>query len=886
MGKSEGGRVMSRQASSRPVHAVRSDWLWFLAGVILVLVALAYLGIQGMRDSAAEVMTRQAHNQVRLLANVAAERIHERDKSSLQNLLENAVSVQPVRYAKVIGPDGSVLAQVGDGTLLERPFLADQSVANVRDGVFDVHAPLLRESGLGKAHIGSVQMGFETGSTAAAVRGASEGLLWGVLGAGLICGLLIWQLVRRLRALIPPSDTVPISIHTQSAVQTATVDPTDEQNAKEDADSAIDTAEAQAPNPSRFLSVISREIRTPMNSVLGSLALLRDSDLDSRQREWVDNAQVSSRTLWNVVNDVLDVARLEAGDLDLNLSLFSPSSVVEEVLEGVAGQARNKGIEVASFLDPALPRQIMGDPLRLKQVLQNLLDNAVKFTQHGGVVLEVSMERSNQHHLCFEVIDTGVGVSESDRDRLFGGYEELIHSRSDSQPARIGLSLSHRMVALMGGALDFVSEVGKGSRFFFNMPTGLGESEAATRFDHKPEDQGAEPLDMEQRSKLQGMRFLLVDDNDSSRSAYERQLRSWGINVDTVNSGSDAVEVLQDAKDSGSPYDLAILDLDIPEMDGVELVDRIRGLKDFSTMTLVSMVAEQDAGQSLHLDEKGFDAFLVKPVRQGSLAYWLAAALERQHQAQRDASADSDLPLHTTEQFAPILLAEDSAANRIVATSMLNKAGYEVEVVENGELALSAARERDWGLILMDLQMPVMDGLTAAREIRQLPGSRGSVPIVAVTANVFPEDRQACAEAGMSEVVAKPIRRDNLISAVQRWLRQSHVMGESEVLDLGVLRSHQTKMGEDRMVDIVSVFLMEVQRRLARLPELGDADAISAELKGVEQAARGFGATGLAQVSRRLQNVEVLGGDLDELNHMYSQTQTELQRRYGALAEA
>jgi CheY-like chemotaxis protein len=799
-------------------------------------------------------------------------------------LLERAVRDQRVLYAKVIGPTGAVLAQVGEPTLLERPFLADHAVREVRDGVFDVHAPLLRQSDMGKAHMGSVQMGLETGSAAGAVRNASSRVLWGALAAVLLSGLLIWHLTRRLKAMIPLPKGKPESIHqatlTQSAEQSATMKASDRQNASSLAGFNEPVADSATPNHSRLLSVISREIRTPMNDVLGALALLSDSELDRRQREWLASAQSSSKTLWNVVNDVLDVARLEAGDLDLNPSLFSPSGIVEEVVEGVADRARSKGIEVASFVDPALPKRVLGDPLRLKQVLMNLLENAVKFTQHGGVVLEVSVDKSRQHFLCFEVIDTGVGISDSERESLFQGYEELLQSEGEAQAPHIGLSLSRRVVELMGGALDFVSEVGKGSRFFFNMPTGLDQSkvdELQEQMESVNQDAVVSP---ERLSKLQGMRFLLVDDNDSSRSAYERQLRSWGVEVDTVSSGPDAVHVLKDAKDSGNPYDLAILDLDMPEMDGVELVDRIRGLKDFSTMTLVSMVAEQDAGKPLNLDAKGFDAFLVKPVRQGSLAHWLASALERQHQEKQAHHRAANPSADGAAAGMPILLAEDSAANRIVATSMLKKAGFEVEVVENGALALAQAKERDWGLILMDLQMPVMDGLSAAQQIREIPGQRGTVPIIAVTANVFPEDRQACAEAGMNEVVSKPIRRDNLISAVQRWLRPIDSLGQSDNLDLSVLRSNQTRIGEPGMADIAFVFLMEIQRRLDRLQELDDDQAIKMELRGLEQAARGFGARGLAQFSSRLQGGKLDSRALNELNQVYAEVRKELIKRY------
>ena len=859
-------------------------WPWYVAGVTLVLLSLVFLSVQGMRDSAAEVLTRQAHNQVRLLANVSAELIHKQDEAALQTLLERAVRDQRILYAKVVGPAGAVLAQVGDANLLERPFLADRSVQEVRDGVFDVHAPLLRESGMGKAHMGSVQMGLETGGAAAAVRSASERMLWGALAAVLISGLLIWHLARRFRAMLPKAPGKPESIHgavsTQSAEQTATSAFSEQQNAKTLADLKGSSEASEATGHSRFLSVISREIRTPMNDVLGALALLGDSELDRRQREWLESAQSSSRTLWNVVNDVLDVARLEAGDLDLNPSLFNPSGIVESVVEDMADRARSKGIEVASFVDPALPKRVLGDPLRLKQVLMNLLDNAVKFTQHGGVVLEVSIDKHRPHFLCFEVIDTGVGISDSERGHLFHGYEKLLQSDVDSSSPHIGLTLSRRVVELMGGALDFVSEAGKGSRFFFNMPMGLDQTEASD-LPEQMESVGNEIfVSPERLSKLQGMRFLLVDDNDSSRSAYEHQLRSWGVDVDAVSSGPDAVHILKHARDSGNPYDLAILDLDMPEMDGVELVDRIRGLKDFSTMTLVSMVAEQGAGEPLKLDQKGFDAFLVKPVRQGSLAHWLAAALERQHQAKHAHSNTTNQATKEGAEGAPILLAEDSAANRIVATSMLHKAGFEVEVVENGALAVSAAKERDWGLILMDLQMPVMDGLGAAKQIRELPGTRGTVPIIAVTANDFPEDRQACAAAGMNEVVAKPIRRDNLISAVQRWLRPIDSMGHSEYLDLSILHNHQTRIGEPGMADIAFVFLMEIQRRLDRLQELTDDEAIKLELRGLEQAARGFGARGLAQFSSRLQGGKLDSRALKELNQVFAEVRQELIKRY------
>ncbi|MCB1736214.1 MAG: response regulator [Gammaproteobacteria bacterium] len=580
-----------------------------------------------------------------------------------------------------------------------------------------------------------------------------------------------------------------------------------------------------------LMHALNQELRTPINSMLGALGLLGESELDIKQKQLLDNARHSAQELWSTVRDVVDYAQLSAGTLTTDEVVFDPGALVEKVVGYWNSLARERGIELASFVDPGVPSRVRGDAERVEQVLMSLLRNAIASTRVGGAVISLRQVPVDGT-LLFEVSDSGQGLSKA---ALKVWHDDL----SGVDVAKVGhvdisLPLSRRLVELLGGKLEFDSRPGDGTRFQFAL---------------KLADGGAAPdVWTANREQLEGARCLLVDDNRSSLTAIREQLNAWHVNVDTVEDGARAVRVLQDAVQTNRPYDLAIVDLSLPDLDGTELANRIRAIKDFSTLTLISMVGDRDSGSSLGLHDKGFDAFLVKPVRQRSMAHWLSEALQRQRiQNAPQVARTSDL----APEGARLLLVEDSPANRMVASAMLEKAGYQVATAENGAIAVQRVRDEDWNLVLMDLQMPVMDGITATKEIRKLDGRRGQVPIVAVTANVFPDDLQACADAGMAEVVAKPIRRNDLLAAVSRWVR--HDAAVQGVVDSAAISELIGRLGESGAARVLRVFLDESSRRIRRIGGfLGQPKNCRAEIDKLCQAATSFGVRGVADVCKAL----------------------------------
>lgn len=598
-----------------------------------------------------------------------------------------------------------------------------------------------------------------------------------------------------------------------------------------------------------LVHALNQELRTPINAMLGALGLLGESPLDIDQKQLLDNVRHSAQELWSTVRDVFDYAQIATGTLTTNEAVFDPGTLVEKVVAYWNSLARERGIELASFVDPGVPARVRGDADRIEQVLMNLLRNAIGSTRVGGAVVNVR-PAAGDHSLVFEVSDSGDGLSE---EALNAWGDDLAGiDVAEAGYVDISLPLSRRLVKLLGGELEFDSRPGDGTRFQFVL---------------KLVDGGAAPDTwLASRAKLEGARCLLVDDNRCSLAAIREQLDAWHVKVDTVEDGGRAVRVLQDAVQTDHPYDLAIVDLGLPDLDGTELANRIRAIKDFSTLTLVSMVGDRDSGASLRLHDKGFDAFLVKPVRQRSMAHWLVEALQRQRVQAPTALARST---DAAPEGARLLLVEDSPANRIVAGAMLEKAGYKVETAENGAIALQRVRDEDWNLVLMDLQMPVMDGITATRQIRKLDGRRGQVPIIAVTANVFPDDLQACADAGMAEVVAKPIRRDDLLAAVSRWLRLDDPT--RGVLDAATIADLINRLGESGATRVLRVFLDESSRRIRRIGEfLGQPKTCRAEIDKLCQAATSFGMSRVAEACKTLPDapgaseVEGLQQALDE----------------------
>ena len=719
-----------------------------IIAIFATLAAIEFLYFPGKSETAhVRALSAKAVAISELTAHSASPALEFNDKSALEEYVKGAARDDELDYLVVFGAQGNVAASFArDGKVVPEgvPRVASATATSLEGDRLQVTTPIhgsLGDNGMLVARFSTrnlVMRRQEDERVALFIAGA-------IFALGLFVGLWNGRAMQKVEDLL---------VENRDARR---------------------RAEAASQAKSEFLANMSHELRTPMNGVLGMTGLLLTTELDARQRRFADTIRRSGQALLSIISDILDFAKIEAGKLDLHVTAFDLRSLVEDVGESLWVQSLAKEIELVCRVAPDVPSVVRGDPLRIQQVLTNLVGNAIKFTSAGEVSIAVTFDADlgNRSRIRFRISDTGIGISKEKQAQLFTAFMQ-----ADTSTTRVyggtglGLAISKRLVELMNGNIGIESELGKGSTFWFTVELDrLGPADRAI------EDE-----------KLRGARMLIVDDNATNREFLMELLSSWGVKPEEASSGARALEMIDKATARNAAYDLILLDMHMPQMDGAELARAIGKARVSTPMVLLTSSADHDRAT---LEELGIRACLTKPIRQSSLWETLVTLMSASapsgilepHRAPSDKAAIESESKRLAMRRVHVLAAEDNETNQQFLVGIAEHLGCEITMKSNGKEALEELqRNGDYSLVLMDCQMPVMDGYRAAGAIREMEArlQRPPIPIIAVTAHARPEEREKVLNAGMDDYMTKPVDIATLRGKIHHWARALRPTSDTE----------------------------------------------------------------------------------------------------------